>query len=185
MTRFDRYQHHRRSIRMPSYDYGSDGPYFLTVCTFKRACVFGDVRDDAVVLNSYGAIVREELERSTEIRPGFVLHAFVVMPNHLHALADLPEVEEGMGVGETVGAHSCAPLHAGFRRQGRSLASFVAQFKATVTRRINAERATPGQAVWQRNYYEHIVRDDEDLSRIREYIEENPRRWAEDEYYSA
>ena len=173
--RYDRYGLDRRSIRLPGYDYAAGGSYFITICTHSRECLFGDVSDGQMTLNEYGEIVLEEWERSAAIRPGLVLDPYVIMPNHLHGIVTL--------VGDpAVGAHSCAPLPTRLHRRSRSLASFVAQFKATATRRINGLRDTAGTPVWQRNFYEHVVRDEEDFSRIQAYIEDNPRRWAEDEY---
>ena len=86
-----------------------------------------------------------------------------------------------MDVPPTVGAHGRAPLH----RPPRSLGSFVAGYKSAATKRINVLRRTPGLSVWQRNYYEHVIRNDRDLAHIREYIAANPARWAEDENYPA
>ena len=181
---FDPERHRRRSTRLPTYDYASGGPYFLTICTFGRERIFGEVVEDAVVLTPCGEIAQKEWERSAELRPGLVLDMYVVMPNHLHCVVAL--LEWGVaGEGGPVGAYSCAPVHSDLRRPPRSLSSFVAQFKATTTRRINAHRGTTGSRVWQRNDYEHIVRDDEDLSRIRDYIANNPQRWSEDEYYTS
>ena len=172
--KYDRARHHRRSIRLRDFDYAASASYFITLCTYQRECIFGKVVDDHIVLGPYGEIVREEWERSAVVRPGFVLDAFVIMPNHLHGIVAMTPTG-------SVGAHSCAPL----QRQPRSLASFVAQFKATATRRINVTRHTPGAPVWQRNYYEHVIRDEDDYLRILPYIEDNPRRWSEDEYNPA
>ena len=187
--RYDTYGLNRRSIRLPGYDYASGGSYYITIRAHNRECLFGEVVDGKMRLNEYGEIVRDEWERSGEIRHGLVVDAHVIMPNHLHGIVTI--VEE-----RNVGAHSCAPLpndaplpnnaplHANLpRRPPRSIASFVAQFKATATRRINGLRDTQGARLWQRNYYEHVVRDEDDFYRIQAYIEDNPGRWAEDEYH--
>ncbi|MEX2158171.1 MAG: transposase [Dehalococcoidia bacterium] len=176
--RYDPFTHNRRSIRLPGYDYTAAGSYFVTInATRAHGLLFGTVVDGEVVLNEYGVFVRDEWERSARIRPELELGAYVVMPNHLHGIVTL--------VGDRfVGAHGHAPLHApSLHRPPRSIGAFVARFKGAVTRRINALRETEGTPVWQRNYYEHVVRDDEDLSRIRAYIEDNPRNWEDDEYY--
>jgi len=129
-----------------------------------------------MILSPFGEIVVEEWEKSAAVRPTLRLDAFVVMPNHIHGIVTIIDRD-------VVGAHSCAPLHAPLRRRPRSLATFVAQLKATATRRINALRDTPGTRVWQRGYHEHVIRGEEDYHRIQAYIDDNPRRWPEDEYH--
>jgi putative transposase len=192
--RFDRHKHHRRSIRLRGYDYSRPGAYFVTICTYGRECVLGDVAAGAVRLNERGLIAREEWLRSAHARYEIELNAFVVMPNHLRAIvlikdtgATGPDVGASDPVGATgpeVGAQGLAPLHnTPLRRPSRSLGSFIAGFKMAVTKRINTLRGTPGARVWQRNYYERVLRDDDELARARGYIADNPGRWAEDDYY--
>jgi len=168
--RYDPTKHHRRSIRLPGYDYGQATAYFVTICTQNRECVFGEVINGQVVLSEAGELAREEWLRSADIRSEIELDAFVVMPNHLH----------GIVVTRDVGAHGRAPLPLAPHRPPRSLGSFVAGFKSAVTKRINEIRDAPGVPVWQRNYYEHVIRDEDDLDRVRRYIAENPLRWEED-----
>jgi REP element-mobilizing transposase RayT len=164
-------ERYRRSVRLAGYDYASSGAYIVTICTQSRACLLGDVRDGKMRPNDIGEVVREEWLRSATIRPEITLDAFVVMPNHAH----------GIVVIRDVGAHGHAPLPtAGLRRPARSLGAFVAAFKGAATRRINRMRGTPGVPVWQRNYYEHVIRDNAGLDRLRRYILDNPARWAED-----
>jgi len=168
--RYDAEKHHRRSIRLRGYDYAQAGAYFVTICTQNRECLFGEIVDGQVALNVPGEVVAEEWLRSARIRGEIELDAFVVMPNHLH----------GIVVIRDVGAHGRAPLPSPPHRPPRSLGSFVAGFKSVSTKRINAIRGTPGVPVWQRNYREHVIRDDHDLGRVRRYIAENPLRWDED-----
>jgi len=175
---YDPARHHRRSIRLPAYDYTQPGAYFVTVVTHQRQCLFGEIVDGQVLVSSYGEAVGEEWLRSTQIRREMQLDAFVVMPNHIHGIVI---------IGETVGAHGRAPLHRAAphraplpHRAPRSIGSFVAGFKSAVTRRINEMRGTPRLPVWQPNYYEHVIRDEEELNRIRQYIIENPARWEDD-----
>ncbi len=177
----------RRSIRLPECDYAQDGVYFVTICTRRRECLFGKVNAGRVELTEYGQIVQEEWWRSTSIREELSLGEFVIMPNHLHGI-----VEMNARSTMEVGAHGRAPLRApgvdGTRplhRPERSLGSFIAGFKAACTKRINERRGSPGRSVWQRNYYEHIVRDEDDLNRVRQYILDNPLQWELDEYYPA
>jgi len=173
----------RRSLRLAHYDYTQAGAYFITLCAFQRELSFGEIVSGEMRLSKAGQIAAAEWERSAIVRPNVALDVFVVMPNHLHGIIVLMDTPVGatrrstVDVPSTVGAHSRAPLH----RPPRSLGSFVAGFKSAVTKRINALRGTPGRPVWQRNYYEHVIRDEHDLARIREYIAGNPARWAEDE----
>ncbi len=164
----------RRSLRLKGYDYSQAGAYFITIVSQDRACLFGEVVNGEMRLNEFGEFVRDEWFQSAQIRQEIQLNPdeFVVMPNHIHGVVWI------VGDGASVGAHGRAPLP--MQRMPRSLASFIAGFKSAVTKRINERRGTPGLPVWQRNYYEHIVRDDDELRRIREYITNNPLQWALD-----
>ena len=172
--------HRRRSIRLKGYDYTQPGAYFVTICTWNRTCLFGNVVGGTMVLNAMGEIVWDEWFRSAQIRAEIELHVneFGVMPNHVHGIIWIVSGIDGTH-GRWVGAHGRAPLHTGrqLRRPPRSLGAFIAGFKSAVTKRINELRGTPGAPVWQRNYYEHVIRDDASLYRIREYIATNPLRW--------
>ena len=175
----------RRSIRLPEDDHAEDGVYFVTICTRGRECLLGKVNAGRVELTEYGQIVQEEWVKSANIRAELTLGEFVIMPNHLHGIVEM----NARGAVE-VGAHGRAPLRAsGFNgtrplhRPKRSLGSFIAGFKSACTKRINQRRASPRTPVWQRNYYEHIVRDEDDLNRARQYIVDNPLQWELDEYH--
>jgi len=172
----------RRSIRLAGYDYAGEGAYFVTICVHRRECLLGEVIDEEVVLSTLGCIVLEEWERTTIIRPAIQLDEFVIMPNHLHAII--------FATPDTVGAHSGAPIkhrpapvtkNSAAYRPPRSLGSLIAGFKSATTKRINHVREMPGIPVWQRNYYEHVIRDQNALDSIREYILSNPARWAFDD----
>lgn len=166
--------HHRRSIRLRNYDYSSAGAYFVTICTWQRECLFGDIVDGEMRLNESGNIVLAEWERTPEIRKEIELDMAVIMPNHfLVCIVD----------GGTVGATRRSPLQSRLRQPGpipRSLGAFVAGFKSATTKQINIIRANPGCPVWQRNYYERVIRNAEELGRAREYIVNNPLKWALD-----
>jgi putative transposase len=181
----DRY--HRRSIRLKEYDYTQPGAYFITIITHERMPLFGEIVDDAVRWNDYGQIVRDEWFQTTVVRPYVVLHPdeFVVMPNHVHGIIWIV----GDGDVDIVGAQRrCAPTTTGRTVGGAtptnvipgSLGAIIRSFKSITTKRINALRDTPGAPVWQRNYYEHVVRNERELAHIREYIQTNPLRWALD-----
>ena len=163
---YDADTHQRRSIRLSGFDYAGPAAHFITICAYRRRCVFGKIVPEEMQMNALGEIVREEWLRTPGIRPGVEVDAFVVMPNHIH----------GIVVFTDVGAHCCAPLH----RPPRSLGSLVAQWKATTTRRVNALPDMGGARLWQRNYYDHVIRSDEEWAAISAYIEANPALWTYD-----
>ena len=182
-------QHRRRSIRLKNYDYAQAGAYFVTLCTRDRACLFGDVRDDKICLNADGQVADECWATIPDHVRGVSLDVWVVMPNHVHGIVVIDSTDHvGAPVGAPVGAQHAAPLqplqplqplpHRGV--PSGSLAAVVRSFKSAVTKRINDGRGTPGAAVWQRNYYDHIIRSEESLNRIRQYILDNPARWSFD-----
>lgn len=169
------HRHHRRSTRLLGYDYSAAASYFVTLCTEGRDPLFGRVVRGAMELNELGAIVEVVWERTPEVRPTLGMDVVVVMPNHLHGIVTFREADDGgpSDARSADRAHNCAPLH----RRPRSLGSFISGFKATPTRRINDLRGTPQIPVWQRNYYDHVIRNDADYARIHNYILTNPLRW--------
>jgi REP element-mobilizing transposase RayT len=195
--------HHRRSIRLREYDYRNAGAYFVTICTFQRECLFGEVVNGEMQLKEYGKIVRDEWIRSEVVRNNVSLDAFVIMPNHFHGIMLLSKGVEAMQrSGETSTAgdpHNPGDppgrpygesnaLSGGCRGEAvprpvlsGSIGAIIGQFKSIVTKRINTLRDNPGCPVWQRNYYEQVVRNEDDLTNIRRYIEENPMKWDMDE----
>jgi REP element-mobilizing transposase RayT len=171
---YDPQRHHRRSIRFKGYDYSRPGAYYVTICAQKKDCIFGRVVDGHMYLNDIGAIVYSEWAKTEDIRDDVVTDAFVVMPNHFHGILILFESRD-RGTGPR------APTFENFGKPTRhSIPTIIRSFKATVTKQINEIRETPGKPVWQRNYYEHIVRNENELNRIRRYIIENPMKWDSD-----
>jgi REP element-mobilizing transposase RayT len=164
--------YHRRSHRLPDYDYSSNGAYFITFCAENKQCLFGEIVDDEMILNEYGNIVQEELLKTLSIRREIELITYCVMPNHVHAVILLNDAQ---------GDRPVAPTSTTLRP--RSIGAFVAGYKSAVTKRINEIRNTPGLPVWQRNYYEHVIRDEADMSTIHDYIQANPAHWSEDKEY--
>ncbi|MDR3636983.1 MAG: transposase [Isosphaeraceae bacterium] len=146
--------------RLQGYDYSQSGAYFLTLCVNGRSHLFGEVLDATMHLNHFGRIVQTCWTDLSNHYRHISLDAFTVMPNHIHGILFLergPTTEQQHGVPEIV----------------RALKTFSA-------RRINEQRGSRGSSVWQRNYFEHIIRDERALDRIREYILDNPRRWSVD-----
>ena len=171
-------EHHRKELRLRGYDYAQAGGYYVTLVTQGRARLFGEMEGGEMRLNPFGEIVKEEWLRSAEIRDEISLDAFVVMPNHIHGIIFIHGIVGATGrsplpQNETSRyAHGPAP---------KSIGALVAGFKSSVTKRINILRNAPGVPIWQRNYYEHIIRNEEDYERIFNYIATNPSKWAEDE----
>lgn len=171
--------HHRRSIRLKEYDYTQSGAYFVTIVTHEHEPLFGEIVDGVMNLNAWGEIARHEWFKTAELRPNIELYEdeFVVMPNHTHGI---------IWTNDDVGAERrSAPTDAEIPHvTAGSLGAVVRAYKSAVTYAINAARQTRGMVVWQRNYYERIVRNDVGLNRIRKYIADNPLKWADDDLYS-
>ncbi len=178
-------RYHRRSIRLKGYDYTQPGAYFVTICTHGREMLFGRVVGGEMALNEFGEIVREEWFKTARVRPYVRLYEdeFVVMPNHIHGIIWIVEVDpdDDDDVGErrrrapTSHEQVCRPVPG-------SLPTIVRAFKSAATKRINLLRDTQGARVWQRNYYERIIRDERALNAIRRYIIANPMRWSLDRH---
>lgn len=274
---------HRHSTRLKGYDYSQAGAYFVTICTWQREPLFGEVVEGEMRLSAAGKIVQWEWQRLGEGFPAIRLDAFVVMPNHVHGIIminntvgatqaeqtrsisasetkSIPDISgtggsprrvpEGKFVGATqadqtrsisaseiqsildnsgtggsprrvhIGATNMAfdsqpggpggairpeqnlikqddgespdkasedvggsPVHGPKGPSAQSLGAMVAQWKSRVTKRIWKLPGMKGRPIWQRNYYEHIIRDDAGLRRIEDYIQNNPRRWPEDQLH--
>jgi REP element-mobilizing transposase RayT len=175
--KFDPEKHHRQSIRLRDYNYSQPGYYFLTICTYKKQCWFGEIKNDQMYINQIGKIVANEWLNTPKIRPNFQLDEWVIMPNHLHGIVIINERISGL-VDEKItlwGARN-APL----RQEPNSISSFVAGFKSAATKRINLLRDNRDIPIWQRNYYESIIRDEQSLITIQEYIKNNPCQWQKD-----
>ena len=174
----------RRSVRLKGYDYSQEGMYFVTICVQGKECLFGIIRRGTACcdLNEYGMIVREELELTQSLRKNVFLDEYVIMPNHIHMIFVIDDNK--MGADTIMGTARCTRTESKFGNiMSGSLSVIVRSFKSAVTKRINLLRDTVGEKVWQRNYYEHIIREDKDLNRIREYIINNPKNWEIDELY--
>jgi putative transposase len=169
-------RYHRRSIRLRGYDYSQAGAYFVTTVVRDRRCIFGDVLDGEMCLSDAGQAARECWEAIPEHFPHVELDAFVIMPNHVHGIICIVDDV----VGPDVGAKDFSPLPnaPAFRSPSKTVGSIVRGFKIGVTKWVRTHMDV--YEVWQRNYYEHIIRDESSLDRIRAYIIENPARWAED-----
>ncbi len=179
--------HHRRSIRLKEYDYSQPGWYYVTICTHSKRCLFGHISNGKMLLNEYGKITEKEWLRTKEIRKNVDLDYYVIMPNHIHGII----IIENKIINYTeVGANGNSPLlhnneniEDNLISPSQTIGAIVRGFKGSVTKRINELRKTPGNPVWQRNYYEHILRNEMDLYCTRNYIQNNPLKWEVDELF--
>ncbi len=175
--------HHRKSIRLQEFDYSQPGGYFVTLCTHEKVCVFGDVVEDEVRLSSIGIIAKRCWDEIPKHFPMAELDEYIVMPNHIHGIIVLNDHgRDGQlnGMNNTVGVEYIQPLPTNFQHViSNSLGSIVRSYKAAVSRECRKQNIYDFS--WQRNYYDHIIRDGKDLDRICEYIIENPIKWYLDE----
>jgi len=188
--KYDPLKHHRHSIRLQGYDYAQQGAYFVTIVTHNRECLF----DDKVLLR----VIETYWQMIPKHFPNVILDEWVVMPNHIHGgivIADdacrgeaflrdsssdnlIANKKGDLSLKHTSGNASPLPPRGALPN---SLGAVIGNFKSMTTRRINVIRHTQGASVWQRNYYEHIIRDEKELDRIREYIINNPANWDMDD----
>ena len=162
----------RRSIRLRGYDYSTPGAYFITVCTQNRLPLFGEVANDKMASNRLGEVVQNSWEKLPDHYDDLILDAFVLMPNHVHGVIILEDGTTGVGAGFK------PALPASRRRHG--VPEIVRAFKTFSARRINKMRESPGTPVWQRGFYDHVIRNQHELGRVRAYVMDNPRKWSED-----
>ena len=159
----------RKNIRLKGYNYALIGAYFITICCHEKQHLFGSVHDGEMHLNSYGMIVREEWLRTQSLRKNIVLDAFVVMPNHFHAIIIIQDDKIDSGIESSKeGAPQYAP----------TVGDIMKGFKQAVTMCIRA-KGFDGM-VWQRGYYDHIIRNVHDYNATVDYIQNNPQNWHRD-----
>ncbi|HJN85599.1 MAG: transposase [Dehalococcoidia bacterium] len=186
---FDPERHHRRSIRLPGYDYAGPGAYFVTICTQGRVCLFGEIVEGKLFPNDAGRMVQAVWDELPVQFLGISVDAFVVMPNHIHGII----VWTAPVGAPLVGAQSDTPTTTGVGATGQgattrvapTLGDVVGAYKSLTTLgyvrgvKTRGWQAFPGR-LWQRNYFEHVIRDETSLGRIREYIVNNPQHWELD-----
>ena len=173
--------HHRRSIRLSGYDYSLPGGYFITLVSYQHEYLFGEIRNGQMHLNRIGEIVIQVWHEIPRHFSQACLDSATPMPNHLHAIILL--AERGSGSEKTLASSKPENpnLPPKMGTKPGSLGAIIQSFKSITTRKINQLNQTPGVKIWQRNYYEHIIRNENDLQRIREYIFNNPLNWETDE----
>ena len=161
-------KHHRRSIRLKEYDYSQAGGYFVTICTQDRKCIFGEIVNGEMKLNTFGKIVSSEWLKTRFYRLNVVLDEYVVMPNHAHGIIMIVET------GDVGATRRVAPTKITTIRPN-TIGSIIGQIKSITTKKIR--NGGMKSFLWQRNYWEHVIRDEDKLFKIRQYIQNNPIKW--------
>ena len=189
-SKFDPRKHHRRFIRLKGYDYTSEGAYFVTIVAQGREQFFGEVVDSEMLLNEAGQMIIKWWNELDNKFPNVILGAFVVMPNHIHCIiiieknvgADLRVCPEDKNMSQQMGEPLCSPL----QTTNVSLFQIVQWFKTMTTNEyihgVKQSNWKPFKGrIWQRNYYEHIIRNEKELHQKTDFILDNPSRWEGDQ----
>ncbi|OGI20681.1 MAG: hypothetical protein A3B68_09050 [Candidatus Melainabacteria bacterium RIFCSPHIGHO2_02_FULL_34_12] len=166
--------HHRRSIRLKEFNYSQNGYYFITICTKNRECYLGKIINKKMTLSNEGKIVLQYWNELPNHFSNVGLDEYVIMPNHLHGIIVIENDLNNDNRNAQCRGGVTPPL------QHYTLGQIIAYLKYQTTKTINQFYKTPGKPFWQRNYYEHIIRNESELTRIHEYIRNNPIQWEFD-----
>lgn len=185
---FDPALHHRHSIRLKDYDYAQAGAYFVTLCAQGRECVFGQISNSLLSPSPIGLIAQSQWDAIPDRYTNISLDAFVVMPNHIHGILHITDTgthHHPLGA-PLADAHHHTAHPQGGQPQGSPLHVVIGAYKSLVFKHALAEAKQAGRVLgklWQRNYWEHVVRNETELHNIREYIQNNPKQWELDSLY--
>lgn len=181
--------HHRRSIRLKGYDYSQAGLYFITICCYDRQCLFGKITDGEMNLNDGGKMANECWMGIPDHFPNAVLHEHIIMPNHVHGIIELKTDDivdvSNTGVENFQPLSRITPLPPVKRNEfqkiiPRSIGSIIRGYKIGVTKWFRSY--TDVKTVWQRNFHERIIRNEQSYQRIAQYIINNPVKWQQDSF---
>lgn len=167
---YDPRRHHRRSIRKKGHDYTAPGVYYITICIEQRAHILSQIVNGNIQLQTAGKLVETTWHRLPDHFAAVRLDAFVIMPDHIHGIIILRKNKRPKARKQSERANGSIP---------GSIPAIVQNFKSISARRINQARGTPGQKVWQEDYYDRIIRNAVDLEHTRRYIAANPSRWRQ------
>ena len=162
-------------MRLQGYNYSQPGAYFVTICTHGRECALAEIVNDKAVLSEEGQVALDCWKGLSKHYQQIELDEFVIMPNHVHGIIVIRDSDNAGG---------SRPRRAGLKpapTRRHSLSEMIRGFKTFSARRINQLKNQKGRPVWQRNYYEHVIRDEKTLVAVREYIMNNPGKWSEDQ----
>lgn len=154
----------RKVLRLNNFDYSGDGFYFVTICSAHKAELFGKVVNEIVVLNNLGRIVEDSWLKVGSLHENIRLDEYVIMPNHVHGIIIIEDNVADANFASTT------------QRTEMLLSKVIQQFKRAVTIQINKERSGKG-AIWQRSYFDRVIRNEKELYQIRNYIRQNPLKW--------
>ena len=186
-------KHHRKSIRLNEYSYSQDGLYYTTICIQNRHCLFGEIIDKKMILNNYGKIAMQCWQKISQHFLNAVLHEYIIMPNHIHGIIEIRSSDTSATVGarhalpyiyNAASKNSCSlPENPNrFQNQGKNtLSAVIGSFKSAVSKQIHEHNYIG--SIWQRNFWEHIIKDEQSYKNISQYIIDNPADWADDELY--
>ena len=164
----------RKSLRLKEYDYSREGAYFITICTYDRKCLLGNVINEKMTLNQFGYIILECWNSLTGRYTNIELDKFVVMSNHVHGII---KIVDNVGAIHELSLQGKNCTNQQIERRRMLIPKVVGYFKMNAAKQINIVRNTSGNPLWQKNYYEHIIRNVDKLHKIREYIQNNPLKW--------
>jgi REP element-mobilizing transposase RayT len=171
--------HHRHSIRLRDYDYSNAGAYFVTICAFQRECFFGEIYDGNFIGNEAGKITKDTWMDIPQRFSTVSLDEFVVMPNHFHGILLFADVSDTSGNGEEIKSDAAGRM--GAASGAPTLGNVVRAFKSISAIAVNKTTGRKGTPLWQRNYYERVIRNEQELEALRLYISANPAQWENDE----
>ncbi len=205
--------HHRRSIRLKGYDYSQAGLYFITICTQNRLCLFGEIENGEMILNDAGIMIDKWWNELKHKYRNIKLHEQIIMPNHFHGIIQIINKTDSVGAdlrvcpddtwqtsktgqshkrGQTRRSAPTGTEKSGERALGEHIGSplhaMIQWFKTMTTNEYirgvkNNDWPRFNKKLWQRNYYEHIIRNEKSCYQISEYVQTNPVKWQDDKYY--
>lgn len=165
--------HHRRSVRLKGFDYSQKGNYFITICSALKELIFGKIQNCEVILNPLGKLIEKQLLKTEDIRTNVKIDSYVIMPNHLHVIISISDKKD----------KNIIEIERFSRPVKNSIPTIVRLFKSSVTRAAGELNGFNLISIWQKGYYEHVIKNNTELKYIREYIKRNPELWADDEYF--
>ena len=191
MKKLYKNKYRSETTRLKGWDYSKPGRYFITICTYNKDYLFGEIKGGIMELSNFGQIALQEWWKSFEMRTELFCDAFVIMPNHIHGIVGIDKI---IGDGLPVETHGRASQqqqqqqqqqqnHGVAYRSPKSVSSFVAGFKSSATKKINECRHSPKDPVWQSRFHDHIIRNEIEFFRIKNYIINNPKNWKEDSFF--